>query len=97
VDDLGVDGAGHAVVQLGVQLGQSVHIVDGSVRDVSDGCGFDDVTDHKFLDRLVLRGASSTVGASDRLDVSSALLGSSVVATFLSHDAILSTTRAWKN
>ena len=36
----------------------SLTIVDGSVRDVSDGGSFDDVTDHELLDRLVLRGAS---------------------------------------
>jgi len=28
MDDLGVNGARHAVVELGVQLGQSVHFVD---------------------------------------------------------------------
>jgi len=85
VDDLGVNGARHAVVELGVQLGQSVHIVDGGVGDISDGGGFDDVTDYELLNRLVLGRAPSAVGASNGLDVSSALLGPSVVTTFLSH------------
>ena len=31
--------------------------VDGGVRDISDGCGFDDVTNHELLDRLVLGSA----------------------------------------
>jgi len=88
MDDLGVNGARHAVVELGVQLGQSVHGVDGGVRDISDGCGFDDVTNHELLDRLVLGSAPGTVGAADRLDVSPALLGPAIVATFLSHFAL---------
>jgi len=85
MDDLGVNGAGHAVVELGVQLGQRVHFVDRGVGDVSHGGGLDDVTDHELFDRLILGSAPSAVGASDRLDVSSALLGPSIVATFLSH------------
>jgi len=85
MDDLGVNGARHAVVELSVQLGQSVHVVDGGVRDIPDGGGFDDVADHELLDRLVLGGAPGTISASDGLDVSSALLGPSVVTTFLSH------------
>jgi len=88
MDDLGVNGARHAVVELGVQLGQSVHVVDGGVRNISDGSSLDDVTNHELLDRLVLWSAPGTVGAADRLDVSSALLGPAVVATFLSHFAL---------
>jgi len=87
MDDLGVNGARHAVVELGVQLGQSVDVVDGGVRDISDGGSLDDVTDHELLDRLVLGSAPRTIGASDGLDVSSALFGPSVVTTFLSHFA----------
>jgi len=87
MDDLGVNGARHAVVELGVKLRQSVHVVDRRVGDISNGGSLDDVTDHELLDRLVLGGAPSAIGASDGLDVSSALLGPSVVATFLSHFA----------
>jgi len=88
MDDLGVNGARHAVVELGVQLGQSVDIIDRCIGDISDGGCFDDVTDHKLLNRLIFRGAPRAIGASDGLDVSSALLRSSVVATFLSHFVI---------
>jgi len=88
MDDLGVNGARHAVVELGVQLGKGVHIVDGSVGDISDGRRFDDVADHELLNGFVLGSASRAVGASNWLNVSSALLGPSVVATFLSHFAI---------
>jgi len=87
MDDLGVNGARHAVVELGVQLGQSVHFVDWGVGDISDGGSLDNVTDHELFDRLILGSAPGAVGTSDRLDVSSALLGPSIVATFLSHFA----------
>jgi hypothetical protein len=40
----------------------------------TDGGGLDHVTDGESLDRLVLRSASGAVGASDWLDVATALL-----------------------
>ena len=35
VDNLRMNGAGDAVMEFGVELGKSVHVVDGSVGDVS--------------------------------------------------------------
>lgn len=50
--------------------------------DVPDTSSLDDVSNYKLLDGLVLRDTSGAVGASDWLDMASALLGSSIVSPF---------------
>merc|ERR550525_2172268 len=52
--NLGVECAGHAVVEFRVQLGQLVAGVDAGLGDVPHGGGLDDVADHELLDGLVL-------------------------------------------
>lgn len=53
-DNLGVDGARHAVLDLEVELGQHVLLVDGGLGKISDGGGLDHVSDGESLDGLVL-------------------------------------------
>lgn len=77
--------ARHTVVELQVDLGKSVLCVDRGVLDIVDGGGLDDGADNLSLDGLVLRGASTTVGAADRVGVSSSVLVTSVVAALLRH------------
>jgi hypothetical protein len=73
-DNLAVNGARDAVLQLQVHLGDGVLRKDGGIRDVTNGSRLDHVADGEALDGLVLGGASRAVGASDGLDVAAALL-----------------------
>lgn len=82
-DDLAVDSARHAVVQLGVQLWQDVLLVHGRLGDVTHSGRLDDVPDDELLDRLVLRNASGAVGATHGLDVPAVVLATPSVTTFL--------------
>lgn len=50
----GVDGARDTVGETDVELGQGVFLVDGSVRQISDGGGLDHVLNRVSLDGLVL-------------------------------------------
>lgn len=84
-DDSGVDSARNTVVQLVVQLWQSVLLVHRSFRQVSNGSGLNHVSDGHSLDGLVLRNTSSAVQASDWLDVTSTLLVSTVGSSLLWH------------
>lgn len=72
-------------MDLDVQLGQHVLLVHGSVRNVTDGSRLDHVSDGESLNGLVLGDHAGTVGASHRLDVSSALLVASVRGSLLRH------------
>lgn len=83
-DHFAVNGATDAVVQLSVQLGQSVLSVDGCLSEISDGSSLNNVADDKFLDGLVLGHAAGTVGATHGLHMTAALLGTSVVPSLLS-------------
>lgn len=54
-----------------------------SIRNITDGRGLDDVTDHELLDGLVLRDAASAVGATHGLDMATVVLAASSVTPFL--------------
>jgi hypothetical protein len=73
-DNLAVNGARDAVLQLQVHLGDSVLGEDRGVRDITDSSRLDHVADGETLDGLVLGRASRAVAASDGLDVAAALL-----------------------
>lgn len=73
-NDLAVDSAGDAVLELQVHLGDGVLGEDGGIGDITDGSGLDHVADGETLDGLVLGGAAGTVGAAHRLDVAAAVL-----------------------
>ena len=84
-DNLGVDGAGDTVVQLGVELGEGVSLVDAVVGDVPDGRGLHNVPDDELADSLVLGASLGAVGAPDGLDVAPVVLVAPVVPPLLSH------------
>ena len=71
---LGMDGAAHAVGQLGIELRQLVLGVHAGVGDISHGSGLDDVPDDELLDGLVLGAGLGAVGTPDELDVTTAVL-----------------------
>ena len=55
--DAGVHSAGHAVVLLGVELGQGVSVEGGGGLDIVQGAGVDDVAHEEALDGLILKQA----------------------------------------
>lgn len=81
---LTVDGTAHTIMQFYIELGQHVGVKYTSLRDVPDGCSLNNVPDHKLLDSFVFGHTPSTVSAADRLDVPTALLGTSVIPSLLS-------------
>merc|ERR1719511_464720 len=83
--NLGVDRAGDAVVQLGIQLGQLVAGVDAGLRDVTDSGSLHNIPDHELTDGLVLGTALSTAGTADVLDVSPAVLVTAMIPPLGGH------------
>lgn len=84
-DNLGVNGARNAVVDLKVELRKSILLVDRLLRDISNGGSLNHVSDEVSLDGLVLGDHSSAVRAADGGNVSSSLLAASVVSSLLRH------------
>ena len=80
-----MNGARDTVVQLGVELGQSVASVHAVVGDISDSCGLDDVPDHELADGLVLGASLGAVGAPDGLHMAPVVLVAPVVTPLLGH------------
>merc|ERR1719220_1848053 len=80
-----VDGAAHAVVQLGVQLGQRVRLVNARLLDITHGRRLDNVADDELLNGLVLGYATSAVGAADGFGVPTALLVAPMVTSLQRH------------
>jgi hypothetical protein len=78
-DNVSVNGARHAVVQLDVELWQCVLVIHGGLVNITNGRGFNHVTDGEALDSFVLWDATSAVGATDGLNVSATLLVTSVI------------------
>lgn len=72
-------------MELQVHLRNGVVREDGSIRDITNSSRLDHVADGESLDRLVLRSATSAVGAADGLDVAAALLVAAVVRPLLDH------------
>lgn len=59
-------------------------VVAGSIRNITNGSGFDDVPDHELLDRLILRDAAGAIGATHGLDVAAVVLAASSITPLLS-------------
>jgi len=82
---LGVDCAGHAVVELRVELGQHVRVPDAGLRDVTDGGGLHNVADDELLDSLILGHAAGAVGATHGLHMAAVVLVASSITALLGH------------
>lgn len=80
-----VNGAGDAIVKLGVQFRQLIRLVEASLRYVPDGSRFNDVANNKLLNSFVLRDTASTIGTADWIYMATAMLGTSTVSAFASH------------
>lgn len=80
-----MDSARNTVVDLNVQLGQSILLVNTSLGDISYGSRLNHVADGESLDGLVLGDHTRAVGAADTADMSSSLLVASVGGSLLGH------------
>merc|ERR1719228_1796099 len=87
-DNLGVDGAAHAVAQLSIQLGELVASVHTGLGDVPDSSSLNDVPDDELLDGLILGDALGTVSATHGLDMAPSVLVTAVVAAFGCHSLV---------
>ena len=83
-NDLSVDSAADAVLQLEVHLGHAVLGEDRGIGDITDGGALDHVADGESLDCLVLGCAARAVGAADRLHMATALLVASATKLLVS-------------
>ena len=83
--DMGVNSTGDAVLHLGVQLGQSVPIIDAGFLNISNSSLLHNVPHKKSLDCLVLRAALAAVGAANEFDVATAVLVAATVPALESH------------
>merc|ERR1719315_443071 len=83
--DFGVDGTGHAVVELSVEFWEGVSLVNAVVGDITDGRGLHNVPNDKLADGLVLGASLGAVGAPDGLHVPPIVLVATVVPPLLSH------------
>ncbi len=79
--------AGDTVLELHVDLGNSVALKGRSIAHVTLAASIDDVPDLKSLDCLVLWHRAGTVVASNGRGVATALLTASIVASLLGHSA----------
>jgi hypothetical protein len=84
-DNVCVDSTGDAVLHLDVELWDRILFIHGSLLQISLGSSINHVSNCESLDSLVLRAASSTVGASHRVNVSSVLTVLSSVTSLLRH------------
>ncbi|CAH2448501.1 40S ribosomal protein S26-B [Komagataella phaffii CBS 7435] len=84
-DNSSVDSTGNTVVQLVVKLWKSILLVNRGLRQISDGSSLNHVSDGDTLNGLVLRNTSGTVQTSDKLNVSSTLLVSTVGSSLFRH------------
>jgi len=89
-----VNGAGHAVAELSIQLGKLVAGVHTSLRDVPHSSCLNDVPDDKLLDGLVLGHTLGAVGATDGLDMAPSVLVPPVITALGSHTSLVEVNQA---
>ena len=80
-----VNCTGNTVLHLGIQLRQSVLLIDAGFLNISHRGLLDNVPHQESLDGLVLRAALAAVGAADELDVSTAVLVATSISALESH------------
>jgi len=59
--------------------------VHRSVRNISDSGSLHDVANHKLSDGFILGASLAAVSTTDILDMSTAMLGTSIILPLLSH------------
>ena len=82
---MGVDGAGDAVADFDVQLGDNVLRVNASLADIPNRGALDHVPHSEPLDGLVLAYSARAIGATHEGDVATALLVTAAISSFLGH------------
>jgi len=86
VDLLGVDRAANTVRHLDVQLRQRILLISRCLGHVADRRLLDDILNQEPLDCLVLRNTASAVGAAAVVDMTAAVLATTVITTLFCHD-----------
>merc|ERR1712137_542696 len=84
-DDPQVDSGRDRIVLLVVDLGQGIVVVDRGLAQVTHGSAVDHISNDVLSNGLVFWPASGRGLASNKLDVSSALLVSSSISSLLGH------------
>lgn len=82
---LGVDCAGHAVMELRVEFGQHIGVPDAGLADIAHSSRLNNVADNKLLDRLILGHTTGTVGAAHGLHMAAIVLVTSTITALLRH------------
>lgn len=82
---MGVNGAGDAVADFDVQLGDNVLGVNASLADIPDSGALDHVPHSEPLDGLILSYSARAVGATHEGDVATTLLVTAAISSFLGH------------
>merc|ERR1712244_10761 len=62
-----------------------MNMQDRSFRNVSHSCCFDNVTDHKLANSFIFWAGPGAVGAANVLNMATAVLGTSIIPSFLCH------------
>jgi hypothetical protein len=81
-DDTRVNSTRDTVVELDVQLGDSIFLIDGGFLEITDSSSFNHVTDGESLDGLILGNTTETVETTNILVVATAVLVTSVISSF---------------
>ena len=80
-----VNGARNAVFHLQVKLGDGVAVVHAGFTDITLGGGINHVANQESLHGLILRARTTTVAATNELDVTTSLTVFTSITAFLRH------------
>jgi len=80
-----MDGSFNAVIHFQIELWELVLCVGGGFLDITQGTGIDNVAHNETLNRLVLGNGLASRDTADAVDVTAAVLVSSVIASLDSH------------
>ena len=82
---MGVNSTRDTILHLGIELRKCIPIIDTRFLDISHCSLFNNVPHKEALDCLVLRYASPTIGAPDRVSVAPSMLITPTIAAFDCH------------
>jgi hypothetical protein len=77
-----VDSARDTVVELDVQLGDGIFLIDRGFLKITDSSSFYHVTDGETLDGLILRNTTVAVDTTNNLVMATTVLVTSVISSF---------------
>jgi len=87
---MGVNGARNAILHFVVKFGRNIILNGACFFDISDSSRFNNISNVKSFNGLVLRDDSGTVFATDGLSATATVLRASVISSFPSPSPFLS-------